>query len=125
MCLAGFNPFQVNTGTGSMHKRFKNTLRLMVYNTPGIFPGLKVVRSDLDRKRKREVQIWFRFEISSNSLSTDFDYDNYFITVSGDYSRILAYSKLLVAMKMHKRLNNFNDPTSYKVSYQDVETIWY
>ncbi|KAK0078169.1 hypothetical protein PV325_002889 [Microctonus aethiopoides] len=116
MCQAGFNVFYVNAKSGSIHKRFKNVIRLMVYNTPGIFPGLKVIRSDLDRKRKREPQVWFRFELSNNPLSAEFDYDNYFITINGDLGRIQAYSKMLVALKMHKRLNNFNDSISYKVN---------
>lgn len=87
----------------------------MIYNTPGMFPGLKVIRNDLDRKRKREPQIWFRFETTNGPLISEFDYDNYFVTVSGDFARIQAYSKMLVALKMHKRLNSFNDTVSYKV----------
>lgn len=117
MCQAGFNPFHLDVASGSIHKRFKNTLRLMIYNTPGMFPGIKVIRSDLDRKRKRESQIWFRFETNTNPLSAEFDYDNYFINVYGDYSRVQAISKLLVAFKMHKRINNFNSSISDKVSY--------
>lgn len=116
MCQAGFNPFQIDNRVGSIHKRFKNTIRLMIYNTPGIFPGLKVLRSDLDRKRKREPQLWYRFEITQNPLTAEFDYDNYFLTITGDFGRIQAYSKLLVALKMHKRINNFNDSVSYKVT---------
>ncbi|XP_043276507.1 uncharacterized protein [Venturia canescens] len=116
MCQFGFDPSHVDIRSGSIHKRFKNTLRLMVYNTPGMFPSLKIIRNDLDRKRRREPQIWFRFETSNGPLISEFDFDNYFITVSGDFSRIQAYSKMLVALKMHKRLNNFNDSVSYKVN---------
>ena len=88
----------------------------MIYNTPGIFPNLKVVRNDLDRRRKREPQIWFQFEATSGPLVAEFDYDNYFITITGDLSRIQAFSKMLVALKLHKKLNNFKDPVCYKVS---------
>ncbi|XP_015594450.1 uncharacterized protein LOC107267303 [Cephus cinctus] len=116
LCQFGFNPFEPDNKAGSIHKRFKNTLRLMLYNTPGMFPGLKVIRNDLDRKRKREPQIWFRFEATNGTLLAEFDYDNYFVTISGDLARVQAYSKLLVALKMHKRLNNFNEPVSYKVN---------
>ena len=88
----------------------------MVYNTPGLFPHLKVIRNDLDRKRKREPQIWFKFELSDGPLLTEFDYDNYFFIITGDLTRIQAFSKLLVALKLHKRLNNFNDSVSNKVN---------
>ena len=87
----------------------------MIYNTPGLFPNLKVVRNDLDRKRKREPQIWLRFEATSGPLMAEFDYDNYFCIISGDLARIQAFSKMLVAVKLHKRLNNFKDTVSYKV----------
>ncbi|XP_063979242.1 uncharacterized protein LOC135163582 isoform X2 [Diachasmimorpha longicaudata] len=116
MCQAGFSPFNVDIGSGSIHKRFKNTLRLMIYNTPGMFPSIKVIRSDLDRKRKREPQIWFKYEGNGNPLSAEFDYDNYFVNVYGDFSRIQVISKLLVAFKMHKRINNFNSSISDKVN---------
>lgn len=85
-----------------------------------MFPNLKVVRNDLDRRRKREPQIWLKFETSNGPLSAEFDYDNYFILITGDLARIQAFSKLLVAVKLHKRLNNFHDPVSYKVGFKFV-----
>ncbi|XP_044585648.1 uncharacterized protein LOC123265799 [Cotesia glomerata] len=116
MCQSGFNPFQLDKKGGSVHRRFKNTIRLMIYNTPGMFPGLRLIRSDLDRKRKREPQNWFRFELTNSQIIADFDYDNYFVTIYGDFGKIHAYSKLLVTLKMHKRLNNFNDSISSKIN---------
>ncbi|XP_043480259.1 uncharacterized protein LOC122509963 [Leptopilina heterotoma] len=116
LCKFGFDPFRIDKKQGSIHKRFKNNLRLMIYNTPGMFPNLKVVRNDLDRRRKREPQIWLKFETSNGPLSAEFDYDNYFILITGDLARIQAFSKMLVAVKLHKRLNNFHDPVSYKVN---------
>ncbi|XP_053595561.1 uncharacterized protein LOC103570838 [Microplitis demolitor] len=47
MCQSGFNPFQVDSKVGSIHKRFKNVIRLMIYNTPGMFPGLRVIPTKL------------------------------------------------------------------------------
>lgn len=116
MCENGFNFFQSYESAGSIHRRFKNTLRLMVYNTPEIFPNLKVIRNDLDRRRRREPHIWIKFEMKNGPLISEFDYDNYFFIVTGDFSEIETFSKILVALKLHKRLNNFNDIISNKVS---------
>ncbi|XP_051173838.1 uncharacterized protein LOC127289755 [Leptopilina boulardi] len=116
LCKFGFDPFRIDKKPGSIHKRFKHNLRLMIYNTPGMFPNLKIIRNDLDRRRKREPQLWLKFEISNGSLTAEFDYDNYFILIIGDLARIQAFSKMLVAVKLHKRLNNFHDPVCYKVN---------
>ncbi|XP_033215446.1 uncharacterized protein LOC117171906 [Belonocnema kinseyi] len=116
LCQFGFDPFRVEKKPGSIHKRYKNNLRLMIYNTPGMFPNLKVVRNDLDRKRKREPQIWLRFEVTTGPLTAEFDYDNYCILIAGDLARIQAFSKMLVAVKLHKRLNNFKDSVTYKIN---------
>jgi hypothetical protein len=119
MCQFGYDPFGRDafqgTAKGSLHKRFKMALRRIVYNTPTLLPSLRVVRNDLDRKRRREPEIWWHFQLSESPLDVEFDYDNYFITVRGDFSRVSIFSKLLVAFKIHKRLNSFNDTVSRKV----------
>ncbi|XP_011497851.1 PREDICTED: uncharacterized protein LOC105362187 [Ceratosolen solmsi marchali] len=120
MCQFGYDPFGrdafLDPPKGSMHKRFKAALRRIIYNTPTFLPSLRVVRNDLDRKRRREPEIWWHFQLSESSLDVEFDYDNYFITVRGDFSRVNIFSKILVALKVHKRLNNFNDSVSRKVN---------